>query len=170
LGFQLWKYPLRKEVTFSGVVYAFQNDNILSNPINKFNDFVKNPSSLIESGDIRSDASYKAEWYSFNIIAGATEATGAGLIVSFRNLRVNSKPSDVAKVKVAEANGGNTGTSTSGSKTEAGKYYRGTESLENPFEMSAADIRNSVDKTTGFMKERGVSLNLDKNNKFVQSK
>jgi hypothetical protein len=42
--------------------------------------------------------------------------------------------------------------------------YRGG----NGFEMSAADINNSIDATTGLMKENGVSLNLDKNYKFIQ--
>ncbi len=48
------------------------------------------------------------------------------------------------------------------------RYFRGTKSVENPFTMSAADINNAVNKKTGLMKENGVSLNLDKNNKFVQ--
>ena len=55
------------------------------------------------------------------------------------------------------------------STTEETKtFYRGTKSMEQPFSMSLADLKQSVDKDTGLMKERGVSINLDKNNKYVQ--
>jgi hypothetical protein len=43
-------------------------------------------------------------------------------------------------------------------------YFRGG----NTFDMSPADLSNSVDKTIGLMKQKGVSLNTDKWNKFVQ--
>jgi hypothetical protein len=49
-------------------------------------------------------------------------------------------------------------------KSEENPIYRGGKR----FEMSDSDIRNSVDKTTGLMKEKGRSLKLDKNNKFIQ--
>lgn len=50
------------------------------------------------------------------------------------------------------------------------KIYRGADNMENPFEMSPADLNASVNTKTGFMKERGVSINLDKNNFYVQQK
>lgn len=46
---------------------------------------------------------------------------------------------------------------------EDGPIFRGGDS----FEMSDADLRSSVD-SKGFMKERGLSLNLNKNDKFIQ--
>ncbi|MFN8714060.1 MAG: hypothetical protein ACK5Z2_14525 [Bacteroidota bacterium] len=48
---------------------------------------------------------------------------------------------------------------------EDGPIYRGGGEIS----MSDADIRNSVDKK-GFMKRKGVSLNLDKDDKWVQLK
>ncbi|MDE1191737.1 MAG: RHS repeat-associated core domain-containing protein [Arachidicoccus sp.] len=50
--------------------------------------------------------------------------------------------------------------------SEESVLYRGGESLE----MSATDINASVNKKTGLMKERGISLNSDPFNTFVQSK
>lgn len=44
------------------------------------------------------------------------------------------------------------------------KYYRGGDS----FEMSAADLRSSVDKNTGLMRQKGVSLNTNHLDPFVQ--
>jgi RHS repeat-associated protein len=44
--------------------------------------------------------------------------------------------------------------------------YRGGSSLE----MSAADINNSFTKSTGLMKERGISVNTDKKNFWIQQK
>jgi len=52
--------------------------------------------------------------------------------------------------------------------TSSPRIYRGSESMDNAFNMSDRDIKNSVDKNTGLMKLRGVSVNLDKNNKFIQ--
>ena len=43
-------------------------------------------------------------------------------------------------------------------------YFRGG----NSFEMSAADLRASVDKTTGLMSEKGLSLNTNHLDPFVQ--
>jgi hypothetical protein len=45
-------------------------------------------------------------------------------------------------------------------------FYRGG----NTFEMSKLDIKASVDPQTGFMKERGVSVNKNKNDYWVQRK
>jgi hypothetical protein len=43
-------------------------------------------------------------------------------------------------------------------------FFRGGNSLE----ISAADIRNSIDKVTGLMKKRGISLNTNRIDPFVQ--
>jgi len=43
-------------------------------------------------------------------------------------------------------------------------YFRGG----NSFEMSTADLRSAVDKTTGLMKERGVSINTNHLDPFIQ--
>jgi len=49
------------------------------------------------------------------------------------------------------------------------KYYRGAKSNIRPFKMSDADKSSAMGKD-GFMKRRGVSINADKNDYWVQDK
>ncbi len=53
--------------------------------------------------------------------------------------------------------------SFSAQAAKEGSYFRGGSS----FEMSAADLRNSIDKTTGLMKEKGLSLNTNHLDHFL---
>ena len=83
-------------------------------------------------------------------------------------------PTTAATKASTSANSKNTGASESNTANSQGAspdnltYFRGAESINEPFKMSKADIKNSIDPLTNLMKEKGVSLNLDKNNFYIQ--